>query len=236
MRRYLLSVTIALGAAFGLASLTIDAQTPAPNPVVGVFWGVARSCNGATRFPPPSGTVNQSICREACGAGGCLQSTFPIDEVAMMPEVFADGNFVATDHATLVDGHTIGQGRWQQGPQRIVDGKVYNTVQASFMWFQPAQPQNVNPQNPWSRFLGMAHPRFVMYLDPTNPDVVIGYLQPFLFSMTDAFGIVKLKPGTPFASPDPTSPLPATCDPTDKNANPYCFGTFMFVIKRVQAQ
>jgi hypothetical protein len=216
MRRYLLSVTIALSAAFGLASFTLNAQTPtpAPNPVVGTFWGVARSCNGSTRFPPPSGTVNQSICREACGAGGCQQSTFPIDEVAMMPEAFADGNFVATDHASLVDGHTIGQGRWQQGPQRIVDGKVYNTVQAAFMWFQPAQPQNVNPQNPWSRFAGMAHPRFVMYLDPTNPDVVIGYLQPFLFSMTDAFGIVKLQPGTPFASPDPTSQLPAGCDPT----------------------
>jgi hypothetical protein len=101
------------------------------------------------------------------------------------------------------------------------------------MWFQPAQPQNVNPQYIWSKFGGMAHPRFVMYLDPTNPDVVIGYLQPWLYSITDSYGIVRLQPGTPFASPDPTTPLPANCDPTDKNANPYCFGTFMFVIKRV---
>jgi hypothetical protein len=44
---------------------------------------------------------------------------------------------------------------------------------------------------------------------------------------------VNLQPGTPYASPDPTGPLPDVCDPT-KQTNPYCFGTFMFVVKRVQ--
>ena len=102
------------------------------------------------------------------------------------------------------------------------------------MWFQPRQPQDVNPSNPWSRFLGMAHPRFVLYLDPDNPDVVKGYLQPYLFSITDSYGIVNLQPGTPYPTPDPlASPLPQTCDPTVQS-NPYCFGTFMFVIRRVQ--
>lgn len=225
----------ALAVAGVLAAGEARAQTT-NSPAVGVWWGIARSCNGSTRFPPPSGTVNQAICREACGPNGCAQSTFPVDEVTMMPEVFADGNFVATDHCTLVDGHPIGHGRWEAGPQAIVDGKVYNTVRASFMWFQPRQPQDINPQNPWSTFLGMAHPRFIMYLDPTNPDVVIGYLQPFLFAITDSTGTVNLQPGTPFASPDPTSPLPTTCDPTNKTANPYCFGTFMFVVRRVQAK
>jgi hypothetical protein len=115
-------------------------------------------------------------------------------EVAMMPEFFADGNMVATDHASLVDGHPIGQGRWDAAGQAVVAGKTYDKYQASFMWFQPQQPQAVDPNNPWSRFAGMAHPRFVMYFDPATPDIMIGALQ----------------------------------------TNPYCFGTFMFVVKRVQ--
>jgi hypothetical protein len=38
----------------------------------------------------------------------------------MMPEFFADGNVVATDHATLVDGHSMGHARWELvGPVTI---------------------------------------------------------------------------------------------------------------------
>jgi hypothetical protein len=85
-------------------------------------------------------------------------------------------------------------GRWEAAGQAVVAGKTYNKYQASFMWFQPQQPQAVVPNNPWSRFAGMAHPRFVMYFDPATPDIMIGALQ----------------------------------------TNPYCFGTFMFVVKRVQ--
>jgi hypothetical protein len=233
MTRYVTKTVVALTIAAGLIASSAKAQTPGPN--VGVWWGIARSCTSPSRFPQPPNTVNQSICRDACGGSVCPVTTFPIDEVAMMPEFFADGNMVATDHATLVDGHPIGQGRWEPAGTAVIDGKTYQKYQASFLWFQPRQPQEVDPRNPWSIFGGMAHPRFMMYFDPANPNEMIGWLQPFLFSMTDRYGIVTLQPNTPYASPDPTQPLPAACDPT-KQTNPYCFGTFMFVVRRVQAR
>ena len=227
-------ITLAVAAAV-VMSEDVRAQTTSPNPV-GVWFGIARSCNPAGRFPPPAGTVDQAVCRVACGGVSCPQTTFPTDEVTMMPELFADGNVVATDHATLLDGHPTGQGRWEARGQTIVEGKLYYKVEASFQWFQPRPPQEVNPAYPWSRFQGMAHPRFVLLLDPDNPDVVKGYIQPYLFTITDGWGTVNLKPGTPYPTPDPLAPLPQTCDPTAKNSNPYCFGTFMFVLRRMQAR
>lgn len=223
-----------------LVPRSVMAQTAPPTPIVsspnvGTWFGVARACTTNSRFPQPPNTVDQNLCKAACGGVSCPMETFPIDEVAMMPEFFADGNMVATDHATLVDGHPIGQGRWELVGPVTIAGHAYTKYQAGFMWFQPQQPQNVNPDNPWTRFLGMAHPRFVMYYDPATPDVMVGTLEPFLYSITDKDGIVNLQPGTPFVAPDPTQPLPAVCDPT-KQANPYCFGTFMFVVKRVKAQ
>jgi hypothetical protein len=226
------TLIIALALAAGIASHDLNAQS-AVSPNVGTWWGIARACTTNSRFPQPPGTINQDICKATCGGVACPMSTFPVDEVAMLPEFFADGNMVATDHATLVDGHPIGQGRWELVGQVSIAGKTYTKFQSSFMWFQPQQPQNVDPNNPWSRFAGMAHPRFVMYFDPATPDVMIGALTPFLYSITDKYGIVNLQPGTPYASPDPTGPLPDVCDPT-KQTNPYCFGTFMFVVKRVQ--
>jgi hypothetical protein len=237
MTKYLTMASIALAVAAGLASIDVTAQSAqsTPAPTVGTWFGIARSCTSPSRFAQPPNTVNQSICREACQGAACPVTTFPIDEVVMMPEIFADGNMVATDHATLVDGHPIGQGRWEAAGTAVIDGKTYEKYQASFMWFQPRQPQDVDPNNPWSRFGGMAHPRFVMYYDPANPNIMTGYLQPFLFNITDKWGIATLQPGTPFLSPDPTATLPEVCDPT-KQTNPYCFGTFMFVIKRVQTK
>jgi hypothetical protein len=206
-------------------------STPGP---VGAWFGIARSCNTPSRFPQPPNTVDQDICQQSCGIGRtCPVTTFPVDEVTMMPEIFGDGNVVATDHATLVDGHPIGQGRWEPTGKVTIAGKSYDRVSASFMWFQPKPPQDVDPNHPFSKFAGMAHPRFVMFFDPTNPDIMKGFLQPYLFSITNQFGIVNLQPGTPFPTPDPIPPLPEVCDPSAKT-NPYCFGTFMFVIRRIQ--
>lgn len=230
--RDLMAGAVALAVVAGLPSFVLEAQTPPPSPV-GTWFGIARSCNTPSRFAQPPNTVDEAICQEACGGTRCPVTTFPIDEVTMMPMLFADGSVVATDHATLVDGHPIGQGRWEGAGTAVIDGKQYERVQASFMWFQPRTPHEVDPRNPWSKFLGMAHPRFVMYFDPANPDIIKGYLQPYLFSITDGFGIVNLQPGTPFPTPDPVAPLPQVCDPTART-NPYCFGTFMFVVRRVQ--
>jgi len=217
-------------------SVGVTAKQAAPTfpGAVGAWFGIARSCTSPSRFRQPPNTVDQDVCQQACGIGRtCPTTTFPVDEVTMMPEIFADGNMVATDHATLVDGHPIGQGRWEPTGKVTFGGKTYERFSASFMWFQPRQPQDVDPNHPFSKFGGMAHPRFFMYFDPQNPDIMKGYLQPFLFGITDKFGIVNLQPGTPFPTPDPIQPLPEVCDPT-ANSNPYCFGTFMFVIRRIQ--
>jgi len=234
--RFVAPLGAAVGIALAFGSFNATAQTtPVVSPNVGAWFGIARACTTNSRFAQPPNTVNQDICRAACGGAACPMSQFPVDEVAMMPEFFADGNMVATDHATLVDGHPIGQGRWEAVGKAVVAGKTYDKFQASFMWFQPRQPQDVDPNNPWSRFAGMAHPRFVMYFDPSTPDIMIGSLEPFLFNITDKWGIVNLQPNTPFVSPDPTGPLPEVCDPTHQT-NPYCFGTFMFVVKRIQTK
>ncbi len=229
--KYLATGLVGLAIGAGLLSFTVHAQSTRPSPV-GAWFGIARSCTSPSRFPQPPNTVDQSICREACGGDRCPASTAPYDEVTMMPQLFADGNVVATDHVALVSHHTTGQGRWEAAGKAIIDGREYERVVASFMWLQPHAPQDVDPRNPWSIFQGMAHPRFVMFFDPANPDILKGYIQPYLYSITDGFGIVNLQPGTPFPTPDPLV-LPQICDPTAKT-NPYCAGTFMFVIRRVQ--
>ena len=223
---------VGLAVVAGLASVDAGAQSTPPTPA-GSWFGIARSCNTPSRFPQPPNTVDQSICREACGGAACPVTTAPYDEVTMMPQLFADGNVVATDHVSLVAGHTPGQGRWEAAGKTVIDGKEYERVQASFLWFQPRAPQDLDSSNPWGKFQGMVHPRFVMFFDPANPDVVKGYLQPFVFVITDRFGVVNLAPGTPYPEPDPAAPLPRVCDPT-AHTNPYCPGTFMFVVRRVQ--
>jgi hypothetical protein len=79
-------------------------------------------------------------------------------------------------------------------------------------------------------------PRFVTFFSASTPDIMLGFLQPYGYAYTDANGTVELQPGTPFPEPDPISPLPSTCDPTNFAARPYCFGTFQFTIRRVPAQ
>ncbi|MEX2662784.1 MAG: hypothetical protein WD227_12710, partial [Vicinamibacterales bacterium] len=174
--KYVVAGLGAVAMGVGLTSFNVEAQSTPPSPV-GTWFGIARSCSTPSRFPQPPNTVDQSICREACGGGRCPTSTAPYDEVTMMPQLFADGNVVATDHVSLVAHHTTGQGRWEADGTAVIDGKEYQRVVASFLWFQPHSPQNVDPRNPFSIFQGMVHPRFVMYFDPDNPNIIKGYLQ-----------------------------------------------------------
>lgn len=220
----------------GLAAPNVMAQSDlaAPSPA-GAWFGIARSCTPGGRFPNPPGTVNESICREACGGGKCPAATFPVDEVAMTPTFFADGRVIATDHLTLFDAHPPSVGKWEAAGKAVIDGKEYQRFQATILWLLPRSPQDVDPRNPQGLFQGVGRPRFVFYLDPTNPDVVQGYIQPFLFTMTDNFGQIILQPNTPFPAADPVPTLPTVCDPTAKS-NPYCAGTLMFVIRRLQAK
>lgn len=215
----------------GLASLSLKAQS-APPTAVGSWLGIARPCTPGSRFPVPPNTVSESVCREACLGGACPASNFPVDEVVMAPTLLPEGIVIATDHLSLFDHHPTSQGRWENVGKTVIDGKQYDRYQATFLWFQPRSPQDVDPRNPLSIFLGVTRPRFVMFFDPTDPDIMRGYIQPYVYAMTDAFGIVNLTPNTPFPAADPVGPLPAACDPRAAT-NPYCAGTLMFVIRRI---
>ena len=219
--------------AAGLATVGVTAQTTAAPTPIGTWFGIARACTTFSRFSPPPNTINQDICKDACQGAVCPVTTAPHDEVVMMPQVLPDGIVVATDHGSLLDGHTTGQGRWVATGKVSLNGKTYDRYQASFLWWQPRSPIDFDPKNPLSIFGGAVRPRFVMYFDPANPDIMEGYIQPFYFELTDRFGITNLQPGTAFPTPDPLATLPSVCDPTAKGSSPYCTGTFMFVIRRV---
>ena len=234
--RHVAALTIPLFTLAGLAALPLTAQTTAPVPTpIGAWFGIARPCTAGSRFPVPPGTVSQSVCKDACGGVTCPASTFPVDEVTMIPTLLADGTVLATDHASLFDSHSTGQGKWEAAGKTVIDGKSFDRYQASFMWFQPRKPTETDPRNPGSVFLGVVRPRFVMFFDPADPDIMKGYIQPYLFGMTDGYGIVNMQPNSPFPAVDPMGSLPAACDPTAKT-NPYCLGTLMFVVRRIPAK
>lgn len=231
--KHLTALTAAMAVVAGLTSLGLKAQSAPPTPV-GAWFGIARPCTSGSRFQPPPGTVNQSVCREACLGAACPPSNFPVDEVTMIPTLLADGTVLADDFAELLDRHSTAQGKWEYAGTAVIDGKRFERYQASFIWFQARNPPDIDPNNPLSIFLGVVRPRFVTYFDPTDPNIMRGYIQPYLYSMTDRFGIVNMQPGTPFPAVDPVGRLPVTCDPSAPS-NPYCLGTLTFTIRRIPA-
>lgn len=224
---------LAMSAMVLAIALPASAQTTTPSPL-GAWFGIARPCTPGDRFPVPPGTDDQAVCQLAC-LGVCPPSNFPVDEVTMLPDLLADGTTLADDFAELLDHHTTAQGRWTYAGTVTLDGKTVDQYQASFIWFATKSPQDINPQNPLSIFNGVIRPRFVTFFDPTNPDVMRGYIQPYVFTMTDSTGIVQLQPGSPIPATDPVARLPVTCNP-QAQTNPYCAGTLHFYIRRLQAQ
>ena len=225
-------ITALLAASCALASLA-NAQGPTP---IGAWFGIARPCTPGGRFPNPPGTVSQSVCAVACGGGACLPSDFPVNEVTMIPTLLADGTVLADDFATLLDGHSTAHGKWEYQGKAVIDGKELDRYQATFIWFQGRDAVDVDPRNPLGIFRGVVRPRFVTFFDVTNPDVMRGFIQPYIYDMTDNFGIVNLQSGTPIPMSDPVAPLPATCNPLARTGNPRCLGTLTFVIRRIQAR
>jgi hypothetical protein len=232
-RKHLTAATVAVSICVGLTTLSLKAQGTTPTPI-GAWFGIARPCTSGSRFQAPPGTVNQDVCREACLGAACPASKFPVDEVTMIPTLLPDGTVLADDFAELLDKHTTAQGRWEFAGKAVIGGRLFDRYQASFLWFAARNPQDVNPQNPLSIFNGVIRPRFVTFFDVNNPDVMQGYIQPYVYSMTDSSGIVIMQPGLPWPSIDPLGRLPVTCDPT-ANTNPYCAGTLTFNIRRIPA-
>ena len=233
IRKHVTALAVVISLFVGLTSLSLTAQSTTPSPI-GAWFGIARPCTSGTRFVAPPGTVNQDVCRDACLGNACPPSNFPVDEVTMIPTILADGTVLADDFAELLDKHTTAQGKWEYAGKAVISGKSVDRYQASFIWFAARSPQNVDPQNPLSIYNGVIRPRFVTFFDATNPDVMQGYIQPYVYSMTDSTGIVIMQPGLPWPAIDPLARMPVTCDPTAQT-NPYCAGTLTFNIRRIPA-
>jgi hypothetical protein len=247
MKHISFGLAIAVGvaaAAMWIGAQSIGAAGEAPSPV-GAWFGIARPCT------PPGGpahpTVNQTICNLACN-GPCPTSAFPVTEVTMIPTLLADGTVLADDFAAVGvsppgfaiagDGHTTAHGKWAHQGKVVIGGSKVDRYQATFIWFQGRPPGfPYNAASPVGFFHGSVKPRFVTFFDKTNRDVMVGFIQPYLYGYTDPDGIVALQPGTPFPTPDPVAPLPPACDPTTFNPlEPYCFGTLQFTIRRILAE
>jgi hypothetical protein len=246
--RYLASLVVAV--LIGAAGITFvqpesaSAASGAATPI-GAWFGIARPCT------PPGGpahpVVDQAICHLACNGGPCPTATFPVPEVTMIPTLLADGTVLADDFAAVGvsppglsiagDGHTTAHGKWAfQGKVAVGDSRL-ERYQATFIWFQGRPPGfPYNAASPVGFFHGSVRPRFVTFFDKSDPDVMVGFIQPYLYNYTDANGIVTLQPGTPFPTPDPVRRLPAACDPADFGAAPYCLGTLQFTIRRILAE
>jgi hypothetical protein len=162
-------------------------------------------------------------------------SIFPVDEVTMIPTLLADGTVLADDFAELLDFHSTAHGKWKFMGTEVVDGRQVERYQATFIWFQARPREQVDPNNPLSNFLGVVRPRFVTFFDKTNPHMMRGFIQPYLYPIANELGIVNLLRGTPWPQPDPLAPLPAGCDPSLQGL-PYCFGTLHFYIRRINAE
>lgn len=228
-----------------------------PTPV-GAWFGIARPCTANPAFaglvPIPHPAVDQEFCRLACDGGDCPQANFPVPEVTMIPTLLADGTVLADDFAAVGvspgtathpvfgplpiggDGHTTAHGKWALLGSQRVGGRRLDRYQATFIWFQgrfPGEP--FNAASPVGFFKGSVKPRFTTFFDKHNPDVMKGFIQPYLYPYTNANGIVNLQADNIRPNPDPVAPLPAACDPADFAAVPYCFGTLQFTIRRIQA-
>jgi hypothetical protein len=250
-RSMLLSIfaTSLLGALGGMmifnhANVTVHAQgqsqfapgqqSTAPS-AVGNWFGIARPC-------PATGddAGHAAFCQAVCGTCASIPGSLP-SEVPMMPMIHADGTVTVNDAASTLVFHTTAQGVWAPDPDATQPQFAGKTrLQASFIWLQG------DGQTP-GHFVGVARPRFVTYWDPTNPDNMIGYIQPH-FTPTNG------GPPTPFpyspnmyVVPSPNfkgnldvtnhypafdflAKLPSGCQ-TDKG----CLGTYHFAIHRVKA-
>jgi hypothetical protein len=195
-----------------------NVHSNAPSPI-GAWFGVARPCsNPSVPDPNPDSTI--------CEIAGDQGNNFPLGQVTMIPTLLGDGTVLADDFAELVDGHTTAQGKWEYAGRVKVDGKWLDKYQATFIWF--SNLGFVNPLN----FAGSVRPRFVTFFDKDNPDEMRGYIQPYVYPYAAPSGLVNFD--GKFPSPNPTDPLPTTCDPNAGGPVP-CLGTLHFYIRRILA-
>lgn len=206
-------------------------QTESSGPTaVGSWFGIARPC-------PATGddAGHAAFCQAVCGLCASTPGTLP-PELPLMPTMHADGTMTVSDAGAIAVFHTTAQGAWAADPDPVqpqIEGTT--RYQGTFVWMQG---NGASPGN----FIGVARPRFVTYWDPSNPDHMIGYIQPHFYPIVGAGLLVdvltsgfkgSLNVTNHYPAIDPLAPLPPGCTPFQNGGN--CFGTFHFTIHRVNA-
>jgi len=216
--------------------LADDKEKKATPDHVGAWFGIARPC------PPPAGDtspVHADFCAAVCGACASLPGALP-PEIPFMSSLLADGTVLADDAGELGLYHTTAHGKWiASANDGLPDRAGTQRVKATFLWLGQFGPP------PTNRLDNSVRMRLVTYFDSTDPDRMLGFVQPFLFSFTPpgfaTGGIVNVVPSSPtdnLASNhiplfDPLAPLPAGCILPPAGG---CLGTYHFVIRRIKAE
>jgi hypothetical protein len=158
----------------------------------------------------------------------------------MIPTLLADGTVLADDAGELGLYHTTAHGKWAASANDgLPDRPGTHRLKATFLWFGQFGPP------PTNRLDNAVRTRFVTYFDPADPDRMIGFIQPFLFSFVppgfSTGGIVNVVPASPADNVasnhtpllDPLASLPAGCTLPPAGG---CLGAYRFVIRRIKAQ
>ena len=90
----------------------------------------------------------------------------PFPEVVMTPSFLADGNVIANDSHEATNPHAMAHGNW------VKTGT--NQIQATFIWM------NLTAATP-NGFAGAFKIRLKGQVDPANPDVMTGQVEPVVF-------------------------------------------------------
>jgi hypothetical protein len=202
-----------------------------PSPV-GAWFGIARPCPA----DPASDASHIALCQQICGVCGFIPGALP-PEVPMMPSILGDGTVVVNDSGSIPVFHTTAQGSWAADPTDLIQIPGRVRYQASFVWLQGSPDQVVSP-GVVRQFVGVARPRFVTFWDPSNPDAMQGYIQPYFFPIVGANGLVNVLPsstagafeGSHLPAINFLGPLPEGCQ-----NNLGCLGTFHFTIHRIKS-
>jgi len=224
--------------------LKVKADTPNP---VGAWFGIARPCPADPTTDSPD---HAAFCKTVCGDCPLIPGALP-PEVPMMPTLLGDGTVLADDAGEIGRYHTTAHGKWQtNASSSVVQVAGKTRFEATFFWLQGFAPQAapgsladvIGQLGGTCCFAASVRPRFVTFFDPTDPDRMLGYIQPYIFPFVDpASGLVKVNPASaadtfagnhiPLTSVDPFAGALPPCTPQNG-----CLATYHFVIRRIKAQ
>ena len=255
-----LGSVVVLGAILAIASLAQDvSQVKSKKPslsipplsAVGSWFGIARPCPAD---PVADSPTHAAFCQAVCGLCPSIPNTLP-PEVPMMPIFVSDGTVTADDAGEIGRYHTTAHGHWvvSGGGDGIPDWQNLPRYKATFFWLGSSYKQGGFPGDPASTepygtccFNNSVRPRFVAYFDSTDPDRMIGFIQPYATApgtfVDPATGLVIVNPLNPqdpkAGNHIPAAPgdllggsLPAGCQ-----NNLGCLGTYHFIIRRIKEE